>query len=278
MSLLITTDEELRAFLPNIISTVKGEMPFINRLDGFLATAEEWVGRVFTSPTLLREAAHDPAAPLRPAVTALVVTEALRLALPSLDIVLTPNGFGVVSTQNVAPASKPRVDRLMESLVSARDEHIAALLCALRGVEEWHATAQARWFGATLSPDLAIIDALGHSSGSKWERYHGVRLQAIDLEASIAEDYVSEPLMEALRSELLRGTITPLRRKVAETVSAQVVQHMTHGSFNARSLANVVNLLRHNPEIFPEWHGSATAALFSPPKFANRKESGGYFF
>ena len=45
----------------------------------------------------------------------LVVADALRRAIPSLDIVLTPNGFGVVSTQNLAPASKPRVDLIFRT-------------------------------------------------------------------------------------------------------------------------------------------------------------------
>lgn len=37
-------------------------------------------------------------------------------ALPTLDLVATPNGFGVVSNQNIAPASKERVAGFRESL------------------------------------------------------------------------------------------------------------------------------------------------------------------
>lgn len=37
-------------------------------------------------------------------------------ALPTLDLVATPNGFGVVSNQNIAPASKERVATFRESL------------------------------------------------------------------------------------------------------------------------------------------------------------------
>ena len=37
-------------------------------------------------------------------------------ALPTLDLVATPNGFGVVSNQNIAPASKERVAAFRESL------------------------------------------------------------------------------------------------------------------------------------------------------------------
>lgn len=37
-------------------------------------------------------------------------------ALPTIDLVATPNGFGVVSNQNIAPASKERVAAFRESL------------------------------------------------------------------------------------------------------------------------------------------------------------------
>ena len=40
---LITTDEQLRAHIPNIIASVKGEVPFIERLALFLDLAEDWV-------------------------------------------------------------------------------------------------------------------------------------------------------------------------------------------------------------------------------------------
>lgn len=46
---------------------------------------------------------------------AVYATAAYR-ALPTLDLVATPNGFGVVSNNNIAPASKERVAALRESL------------------------------------------------------------------------------------------------------------------------------------------------------------------
>lgn len=277
MTALFPDDEALRAFIPNILTFVKGETPLVDRINSQLSSAERWVERTFISPDIMYDVC-DEFHPLTHIVKPLVATEAMIRAIPSLDLVLTPNGFGVVSSQNIAPASKPRIDRLMESLRETRDELIAALLVALKGLPEWHDTPQAAWFGATLCPDLGIIDALGHSEGSKWERYAGIRLQLIDLEATLAEEYVSAPLMDALRSELLRGTITPLRRKVVERLTAQLVHHINVGAFNARQMADIVNLLRHNPEIFPEWHSSPTAQLYAPPKFVNQKKASGYFF
>ena len=49
MAKLITTDAQLRAHIPNIIASVKGEVPFIERLALFLDLAEDWVKTTFTS-------------------------------------------------------------------------------------------------------------------------------------------------------------------------------------------------------------------------------------
>ena len=45
-----------------------------------------------------------------------------------------------------------------------------------------------------------------------------------------------------------------------------------------RDIIDVVNHIRCNPDLFPEWHASETAKLFSPPIFKNKKEAKGYFF
>ena len=126
---LITTDAQLRAHIPNIIASVKGETPFIERLSHFLDLAEDWVRTTFTSESTFNTiCGYTDSNEIKIICSRLVVADALRRAIPSLDIVLTPNGFGVVSTQNLAPASKPRVDRLVVSMLSHRDDCIAAFL------------------------------------------------------------------------------------------------------------------------------------------------------
>jgi len=105
--------------------------------------------------------------PIRIATARLVVADALRRAIPSLNMVLTPNGFGVISTNNLAPASKPRIDRLVGSMLSHRDDCIAALLPELSGASKWLSSSQADFFGATLFPDIALVDSVGGATGSK---------------------------------------------------------------------------------------------------------------
>lgn len=279
MAKLITTDAQLRSHLPNIIASVKGETPFIERLALFLDLAEEWVKTTFTSEsTFYTICGYTDSNNIKILCSRLVVADALRRAIPSLDIVLSPNGFAVVNTSNLAPASKPRVDRLVGSMLSHRDDCIAALLPGLVGASKWLTSSQADFFGATLFPDLRIVDAVGGATGSKWDRYLELRPQVIDLEASLAEEWLSPELMSALRIETLRGDLPEKRHEIVSQVKAQVVGYLRGGSFNSRRLADIVNYIRLNPEFFSEWHKSETAKLFAPPVFRNEKKASGYFF
>ena len=279
MAKLITTDAQLRAHIPNIIASVKGEVPFIERLALFLDLAEDWVKTTFTSESTFNTiCGYTDSNNIKILCSRLVVADALRRAIPSLDIVLTPNGFGVVNTSNLAPASKPRVDRLVGSMLAHRDDCIAALLPELVGASKWLASDRATFFGATLFPDFSLIEATAPIQGSKWERYLELRSQVVDLEASLAEEWFSLELMSALRSENLRGDLTEKRSEIVRQIKAQVVGYLRSGSFSSRRLADIVNYIRLNESDFKEWHGSKTAELFAPPVFRNRKEAKGYFF
>ncbi len=279
MSKLITSDAQLRAHLPNIIASVKGETPFIEKLTLFLDLAEDWVRNTFTSePTFNTICGYTDSNNIKILCCRLVVADALLRAIPSLDIVLTPNGFGVVSTPNLAPASSQRVDRLVASLQAHRDDCIAALLPELVGASKWLASRQAQFFGATLFPNFDIVDCLGIASGAKWEKYLELRSRIIDLEASLAEEYFSPELLTALRDENIRGSVSGLRADVLRQIQAQVAACLESGTFSSQRLVAIVNIIRRNQSSFHEWHASATAFLFTTPSFSNKKNASGYFF
>ena len=278
MAKLINNDDTLRQYLPNVFATVKGEVSLFDKVKVDIDLAENWVIETFVSTKIFDAiCGYADDKPIKVITAKLIASEALRRAIPSLDLVLTPNGFGVVSNQNIAPASKERVDRLIASLDDYRDECIGNLLPALGGETQWLTSSQASFFGETLFPDLAITDQV-KGNGSKWEKYLEHHSQVIDLEASLAEEWLSPELMSALRSENLRGDLTAKRSEIVRQVKAQVVGYLRSGSFNSRRLADIVNRIRENEDDFPEWHQSETSKLFAPPVFRNEKKSKGYWF
>ena len=109
--MIIDYEQQLRELVPNVFATVKGETPLSAKIAPFVSSAEQWIISTFTSMEGMRQICLlDDGTPIKVTVERAVVCEAMRTAIPSLDIVITPNGFGVVSNQNIAPASKERVE------------------------------------------------------------------------------------------------------------------------------------------------------------------------
>lgn len=277
MAKLITNDDTLRQYLPNVFATVKGEVSLFDKVKVDINLAENWVIETFVSTNTFNTiCGYAEDNPIKIITAKLIATEVLSWAIPSLDLVLTPNGFGV-STQNIAPASKERVDRLIGSLADYRDECIGYILPALGGESQWLTSSQALFFGETLFPDLAITDQV-KGTGSKWERYLALRPKILDIEASLAEEFFSPELMVRLRNEVLRKTHTADLARVINAIRGQVVDLLNGGLIRMRDMIDVVNHIRCYPDLFPEWHASETAKLFSPPISTNLKTNKGYWF
>lgn len=284
--LLITTNEQLTALLPNIAVSVEGESPLIEKLTPFLNAAEQWVCDTFLSSAMLADIiSWDVADTLRNTTTQVIVYEAFRCALPHLDVILTPNGFGIVSNTNIAPASKERISRLLDSLLENRDAAIAQLLSILCRLPQWLSTEQAEFFRATMFPNTALANRFQRIAEGRWEQYNTLRLALLPIEEHIATQYISEPLISTLRAQVQSCQFSTEKHKhicrVLQAVEVDCLKDTTSTTLSSqahRTLAQLVELIRSNPEDFPEWHDSTTAQLYAPPIFENKKESKGYWF
>ena len=273
---LILDNEMLMRYVPHSIKPVSGETALFDKITVHLESAESWVEQNFTGSELLNDIdALNPA--LVDALRLLVVADALDRAVPSLDLVLTPNGFGVVNTNTVAAASKQRVDRLIGSLRELRDGAIEQALSLLPGEEDWVETPQAHYFATTLFPNIDLCTLCSHNSG-RWEKYVELRSRAVGIELTLAEDYFSPELMSELRLLNLLGTMSSEQRRVVQAIRSQVVEVLQGNPINGNRMRDIVNFIRYRPGVFRLWHTSATAKLFSPPKFENKKDSKGYWF
>lgn len=283
---LVTDNDMLMRYVPNSIKPVAGENPLFDKIEFHLINAEHWAEQNFTGEDLLHNLdALNPI--LVDALRQLVAADALHRAVPSLDLVLTPNGFGVVSNNTISPASKQRVDRMLGNLVALRDEAIEQTLLLLPKEDDWSGTEQAHFFASTLFPNIDLATLCGANS-ARWEKYLELRSRVIGIELTLAEDYFSPELMSELRYLFLLGSLTAEQLYIVQGIRSQVVEVLQDSStkslcsaknpINGTRMRDLVNFIRHRPATFRTWHTSATAQLFSPPKFENKKKSSGYFF
>ena len=284
---LITSEEILRRYIPNVLQTVKGEVPLFDKLTSFLDIAEEWVAHTFTSQaTFSTIAGYADANIIKTYAAKVVVCEAFKNAVPSLDLILTPNGFGIVSNSNVAPASKERVYRLVASLEAERDNAIRLLLSSLPGEPSWMTSTQCEYFSATMFPNLDICDYLGVAH-QQWKKYQEVRATLLEIEQHIATQFLGQEQLDVFRKEamspsstssLMKTVIRSLQAAEAQMLKATLSPTAPSACIPPTALVSIVNCIRTHPTEFPQWHASPIAELYKPGKKKKKKNDKGYWF
>ena len=284
---LITSEEILRRYIPNVLQTVKGEVALFDKLTSFLDIAEEWVAHTFTSQaTFSTIAGYADANIIKTYAAKVVVCEAFKNAVPSLDLILTPNGFGIVSNSNVAPASKERVYRLIDSLEAERDNAIRLLLSSLPGEPSWMTSTQCEYFSATMFPNLDICDYLGVTH-QQWKKYQEVRATLLEIEQHIATQFLGQEQLDVFRKEamspsstssLMKAVIRSLQAAEVQMLKASLSPTAPSACIPPTALVSIVNCIRTHPTEFPQWHASPIAALYHPDIYENKKTDKGYWF
>ena len=283
---LITNNDQLYSLLPNIMTVVKGERQVIDKIVPFIEAAEKWLIDNIVSETIFNDIADRPdPSPAKVTMARIVAFDAFRSAIPHLDVILTPNGFGIVSNSNIAPASKERVERLINSLLDNRDNEIESLLSLLPKETGWTESVQGRFFASTMFPNIDVTTRLPKVSCGRWEQYLTVRETLQVMEDFFARQYLSKPLLQEFRGEVQTGAYrSPLHIHACNIIRAIEVRCLRTPDptsamhFEHYYLADIVNTIRNNPDDFAIWHTSETAKLYEPAIFENKKCDKGYWF
>ena len=286
MSKLIPNNEILLRFVPNVLKSVQGELALFEKIQSHLEVAEDWLGANFLSAPVLDKIAtlgDDSSNKLLHHARIAEVAEAMLHAIPQLDLVLTPNGFGIVSNSNVAPASKERVERLLASLEKMRDDTLQVLLPMLTAEAAWATSAPCQYFQSVLYPWLDLPRQLG-STDHVWQRYQELHSRMIEIEQRLAADFFSGELLSALRKAHLFGAwestpSAPHYKRAWQHIFAIELFMLRENECPVPSCIEVVNALRNAPEgVFEEWKQSPVALLFENHGYKNERKSGGYWF
>lgn len=288
---LIPDSASFRRFTPNIFEDVMGMPSMFEKIEPFVNSAQSWFEANFIPPYILQDIIKDALSqdePLYFLPRRIVAVKAWISAIPSVDVVVTQNGLGVVQTNTIAPASTQKIDRLLSTLRDDLDSNLALLIPRLRKIPHWVGSRQAAEFGASLFPDFSILRSLGIHS-DLWHSYLRVRQSLSLIEDEIADKWISHPLLARLRHASLVGQHSPhidfLLTKVRAAVrriyagkESPVPGHVTSDFKTIPELDEAVQFIRENVSIFPEWDRSPQARLFNAKPFSNSQSSTAYFF
>ena len=284
MPALISDNDTLKKYVPNTMKEVAGEQLLFDKIRYHLMQAEQWLTDTFvSSETMGRIRTYSDNTPLLHYCRIITAAEAMIHAIPQLDLILTPNGFGIVSNQNIAPASKERIERLLLSLEKLCDDTLQIILSLLPTAHHWTASSQYEYFAATMFPTLDTIHQLGFTDHI-WQHYQEVHTQLLHIEQRLETEYFSKPLMDTLRTANILNkwdmTLdTAQYKRMYQRISAIEFSILRTGEYPIPSIIDTVNFIRSTKgNVFAEWKQSDTTKLFQDYGYKNKKESSGYFF
>lgn len=261
----------IRKTIPNILFEVDGESPISEKLAPFIADASErLLADYLASDDFLNQADRTIAQKY-------VVYTAFADAVPSLDIVATPTGFGVVSTETVAPASKDRVERLIDSLRKRAESILEILIERLRTYPQWRSSERGAYFCSTFLSNPRDVVATGADS------YENMRSEALQAESFIARHFIGANLMKMLRNEynardsfMLLELHEAVRSAVLESVRLTFKNCIPNPNAIWRLIQPALHLLRNDAKYCRLWQ-EEMGNLYDNLQFKNDVKGSFYF-
>lgn len=276
---LITNNTTLKKYIPNQFDTVEGEDSLYTKIEPALEIAEKWLEQWVTPLNISQNAIIIEL--LKKACAFMAFQE----AIPSLDLVLTPNGFGIVSNQNVAPASAERITRLIEALIIRKNSCVDLILKQVAAIPEWHSTEPAKFWKQTLFQNLYETKPLQKENAKdEFDEYRILIPEIFEKEQMLGEKLISPELLDHLRTHLTDGSLCRQELQLAHIIRQHVIRMIKYERNGqkcnfARICVQVAGYLKSNIFYFPIWENSSTASQWLDPTFfVNKKENHGYFF
>lgn len=221
----------------------------------------------------------DANANILQAVRAFVIIDTFLEKFHSRDIILTNNGFGIVSNQNLAPASKQRVDELKHELEWQRDRQRERLVNLLRVTEGWADSVQAETQIATLfwAPSLLTLFTGRGRARNTYADLTG-HTQAITEADRFLRRMLSDELIDQLLDEERRATFHESHH-IAIRKMQQVIGHAIDGADNWKMhYDRVATYIEKHIDDFPVYRNSSAYEANHAPTYENKQDDPSFFF
>lgn len=238
----------------------------------FIETAQDVALETITGDVGEKALVEEGNERIKSSYVAMVCAKGFRSALRELDLVITPTGFGVVSTETLSPASKDRVNALKEHLDEISLGHEARLVDALRKVEGWGNTEQAAIAIPTVMTAWAWLYKYGFSQPEWLEAQEHVRRADTKLRALVGDHMVDEAL-EALRTNngKFATLLAEMERYSLYHVSGAPIQRKEQ----ERRLLRIVE---SDSALYKSYHESEQYKARHEDRFKNTKDSAAFIF
>ena len=273
----VITKEVFERYVPAAKMPERNSSVF-NRLQQQFVAAYAMMIRTLVSPRC--EAVLDTNDRLKNLAIPLVCIDAFVRTCRSLDLVLTATGFGIVSTESTAPASKSRVDALIEELSLQELDLIDEMIQELMAVEGWGQTDQAQMRVPTFfyRPSQMSLTTLKMTTDN-WHRATGLASTASALlRNEISDEYMDELLLKLRTASMGNADTIVAQKCVAFMVDFISMYELNGGRANELLLRQVVHQLETYRDSYPTYTSSTLYARRHAERYKNKKEDPTFFF
>ena len=197
--------------------------------------------------------------------------------IPHLDLVLTPTGFGVVSNENVAPASPDRVKALRQQVKDAADDALDDVIWAMLGTE-WANTVSGQIHVNSLfftARDLRKYAGMPNAHRSDlMERLVQIAEAEEHIRSTISSEFF-EVLLGMIRSNQINDVHFVLVYELKVAIGAWL-----SGNENVfrRKVSNVINRMESHIDDYPQYKNSEAYKVKHFERYENGKDDSTYFF
>lgn len=282
--MILDTKEKLEIAMPLLRSSQ--DDTFI-ALEPFITSAlDKFKSELFGSCYAFLESEDEKYSYIQRKASILVGYQALHEAIPELDLRLTPNGFGVVSTEGIVPASGERVRRLIENC----QYKVGSAFMAIRDVlynqfyDDWKVD-----MSVVLRNIQSLVFLNSHVSPPQYEQEDYLYRNAVHFLRirSLVERFVSRELYAELLLKLQTKTAedpltSTIIAKIQEAMSVNVssaLQDPTHISeMGTRLFKSLSQFLEDNANDYPVYLNSQLHKSYITPCYENKQKQRSFFF
>lgn len=211
-------------------------------------------------------------------VKRLVCVRAFLGEMRSLDLVLTPTGFGVVSTSDTAPASKQRVDALDGQLRRQVRLLLGVLLNRLFTVDGWNTQPQRQWQVQTLFFSIQMLEryaGVNHPKPEDWDVAVPVMLTAdMFLRKHLGNAYMDE-LIQQLTGNVITTENAPIIMLCQQYIGACIAQNTR---LREETYMRIINRLEADLSLYPTYADGEGYRLNHFKPYENHAEDSAFHF
>lgn len=282
-------DAIVRRTVTQAMVTVEGEQSLYDKLKPEIESVYQDTEKLLNFEAVIFPDgdAGETTAPMHPEiwekVQDFIVLVSFANSIHGLDLILTPNGFGVVSNQTVAPASTARVEEYRKEQLSKARTLLCSLFYDLSRLEEWKTTEA--YMNMSLSPlfygeyisDTTFAD--GHNLA---QRVKTDQTLFTSFAIHIDRIYMGIRFAQSLRDKAIANELSQKEFRLFQQYKALCRMRADTPASDLDKFPfilaaeNLIDLLLDEPAEFAEWHASTVGQSYiNSPKFQNDKSKGG---